>query len=239
MHADVGLIGGTGVADLLEALGGVVVHVPTREGVLRARVLHREGRSLALVRRHSEGHRSPPHRVEYAAMALGLRALGVRACFATAAVGSLHEDWGVGTQVVCADFLDLTGRNATLYDREVVHTDFGKPMGEASRRALVAAARNAESGVYVCANGPRFETPQEILLYRHMGGDVVGMTAATEAILMREAGIDYACLAVVTNLACGLSDAPLDHGEVSRAMRAAGRGAVETLLEAAATVELP
>lgn len=238
MRADVGMIGGTGVYESLAALGGVPVHVPTSEGLVKGRVAEVGGRALFVMARHSAGHKVPPHLVNYRAAALALQTLGAKACFSTAAVGSLREDWPVGTVAVCVDFLDFSGRQVTLFDRRVVHTEFGKPFGNAAFKALADAAKDAARCVYVCANGPRYETPQEIAVYRQLGGDVVGMTAASEAICMKEAGVDYACLAIVTNLACGLSDTPLGHGEVVAAMKNAGPKAVESLLEAARTVEL-
>lgn len=236
MRADVGIIGGTGVSERLERLGGEPVHVPTSAGLLKGRLLEIDGISVFTTRRHSAGHKVPPHLVNYKAAALGLKALGARFCFATAAVGSLREDWPVGTQAVCTDFLDFSGRRQTLFDREVVHTDFTEPFGAVARSALQRAAKGAERCIYVCANGPRYETPQEILLYRQLGGDVVGMTAATEAVLFHEAGIDYACLAIVTNLACGLSATPLAHGEVEAAMQVAGSKALDVLLQAVKAV---
>ena len=233
MRVDVGVIGGTGVAERLAALGGETVHVPTPAGLLKGRVVEIDGCAICALRRHSAGHKVPPHLVNYKAATLGLKALGAKACFATAAVGSLREDWPTGTPAICTDFLDFSGRMPPLFDREVVHTDFSLPFGGAAREALIRVAKDAERCVYVCANGPRFETPEEIRLYRQLGGDVVGMTAATEAILMREAGIDYGCLAIVTNLACGLSSVPLAHGDVEQAMRSSGAAALEVLLEAA------
>ena len=59
------------------------------------------------------------------------------------------------------------------------------------------------------------------------------MTASTEAVLMREANIDYGCLAIVTNLAAGISDAPLSHNEVVEEMNRSGDRAVGVLLGAA------
>jgi 5'-methylthioadenosine phosphorylase len=238
MCADIGIIGGTGIASRLDSLAGTAIEVPTREGPLLGTLVERDGRSLVLIRRHSAGHKVPPHLVNYKAMALGLQNLGAKACFSTAAVGSLHEDWMPGTMVVCSDFLDFSARNQTLFDADVVHTDFSKPFGDKARAALMAAVGEVNEGVYVCANGPRYETPHEIKMYRQLGGDIVGMTAATEAILMHEADIDYSCLAIVTNLACGLSPTPLGHGEVVAAMEEAGERAVQIILRAAATVEL-
>jgi 5'-methylthioadenosine phosphorylase len=66
-----------------------------------------------------------------------------------------------------------------------------------------------------------------------MNADVVGMTASSEAILMREAEVDYACLAIVTNLASGISATPLDHQEVVDEMLRSGERAVNLLLAAA------
>jgi purine nucleoside phosphorylase len=71
---------------------------------------------------------------------------------------------------------------------------------------------------------------------RSLGADVVGMTVASEAIVMREAGVSYGCLAVVTNLACGIGDTKLSHTEVGDAMSLHGERAVETLIQAVKAV---
>lgn len=168
-------------------------------------------------------------------MALGLKALGVKSCFASAAVGSLRPDWPAGMLVVPHDFLDLTARNVTLFDRTVAHTDFSSPLP--ARGALLASAEAEglevhDGGIYVCGNGPRYETPHEIDLYAQVGA-VVGMTASSEAIVMREAGVNYGLLAVVTNLACGISEHPLSHEEVVEEMERSGEKAVAILRRAA------
>lgn len=243
MRIDVGIIGGTGVGDRLLALGGRALHVPTERGLLRGNAIELGGRKVLLIGRHSAGHKVPPHKVNYAAMALGLKALGATTCFATAAVGGLRPDWYPGDLVICDDFLDYSGRNPTLFDRVVRHTDFTEPFGHRGRKALrdSAADRNIRAhhgGTYLCGNGPRYETPEEIRQYHKFGADVVGMTAATEAILMREAGIDYACLAIVTNLAAGISPTPLTHEEVVEMMDRTGPVVVELLEAAVARVEL-
>jgi 5'-methylthioadenosine phosphorylase len=239
MQVDIGIIGGTGIGDRLLRLGGTALHVPTPAGVLRGRYVQINGLNLFLIGRHSAGHKVPPHKVNYRSMALGMRKLGVKACLATAAVGSLRVDWPAGTMVACSDFLDFTGRRLTLFDREVVHTDFSDPFGPKSHAAIVEAATDEgesihESGVYLCADGPRYETPAEIDMYKGLSADLVGMTASSEAILMREAEVDYGCLAIVTNLAAGITEAPLSHGEVVDEMNRSGETAVRILLRAAA-----
>ncbi len=216
------------------------MEVPTPHGMLAGRVVELGGVEALLIGRHSAGHKVPPHLVNYKAMALGLKALGVENCLSTAAVGGLRREWPAGTLVACSDFLDFTGRNLTLFDKQVVHTDFSAPFGVRGRAALLAAGADLgidikREGIYLCGNGPRYETPAEIRLYGQFGADLVGMTAATEAILMREAGIDYACLAIVTNLAAGISPTPLSHEEVVEKMEETGP-VVLRVLERAASI---
>ena len=235
MQFDVALLGGTGIGSRLVALGGKPVHIPTPHGTIRGRHLEYQGANLLLLSRHSAGHKVPPHKVNYVGMATALQLLGVKYCLASAAVGSLRKDWGPGTLVACSDFFDFTGRFATMYDKTVVHTDFTYPFAESVRGALMATAA-AESvavepkGVYLGGNGPRYETPGEILYYASIKADLVGMTASSEAIVMREAGVDYGCLAVVTNLAAGISDQQLSHQEVEDEMNRSGEKAVKLML---------
>ncbi|MEQ1824106.1 MAG: MTAP family purine nucleoside phosphorylase [Fimbriimonadaceae bacterium] len=225
------MIGGTGVGSRLAELPGAPLHVPTERGIVRGRLC---GETFVL-QRHSVGHKTPPHKVAYEGFAFACAELGVEACFSTAAVGSMRPDWPAGTLAVPHDFVDLTFRQTTLFDWKVIHTDFSSPFPARDRLLVAAAQLNLPvqpSGIYVCGNGPRYETPHEIDLYGKIG-DLVGMTAASEAIAMREAGVPYACLCVVTNLACGLSENPLSHEEVVDEMNRSGEKAVAILLGAA------
>jgi len=237
------LVAGTGVAAEFRALGGRAVAVPTPFGLLRCRVVTIGAVQVAVVLRHSEGHRTLPHLVNYRAMASGLRRLGARFCLGTAAVGSLHSDWAVGDLAVCSDVLDLSGRNVTLFTREVRHVPMEEAMHPMCAQALASAAsevlgdeaatRLHPDAVYVCGNGPRYETRAEIRAMRALGGDVVGMTAGTEAIVMTEGGLRYGCLCVVSNLAAGLGDGAIAHEGVEATVRAAAPKASSILAQAA------
>lgn len=218
--ARVALIGGTGTGPLLAGLPARPVRVPTPFGTFQAALADQ---GILLVKRHSAGHRVPPHKIAFHAIADGLRRSGVRTCLATAAVGSLRRDWPTGTIVIVRDFLDLSYRRATLFDREVVHTDMTDPAPAATY--LLEAARQAgievaDGGVYANLDGPRYETPAEIAMLTGLGAGVVGMTAGTEAILLAESKIAYGCVAVVSNLAAGMEGEALDHADVVNAMEA-------------------
>lgn len=231
------IIGGTGVQSLpswtLQAEHAFEEGVYLYEGSLG-------GESALLLPRHSKGHKTPPHRIPHARHVRLLKEQGVQAVLATAAVGSLRTDWAPGTLVVLSDFLDFMRKVNTLYHDTVVHTDFTEPFSPLLREALLRAAEQVglsvqSGGVYVCAPGPRYETPAEISMFRMLGGDVIGMTVAPEAILMREAGIHYAAVAIVTNLGAGLSGQPLTHEEVEQVMQ----GATESIARLfAATLRL-
>lgn len=243
MKFDVAIIGGTGIGSRLMALGGSPVHIPTPLGTIRGRALEHEGVRLLLLSRHSAGHKVPPHLVNYPAMATALKQLGVRYCLATAAVGSLNREMQVGSFVACSDFYDLTFRNLTLFHRTVEHTAFPEPFSETLRQGLKASAEKigreiVMEGIYCGLNGPRYETPAEIALYQQLNVDLVGMTSSSEAILMREAGVEYGCLAIVTNLAAGLTDVPPNHEEVVEEMNRSGEQAVQILLHTAQLVTL-
>lgn len=235
MRFDVAIIGGTGIGSRLTELGGRPIHIPTPHGTIRGQHLQVQDANLLLLSRHSAGHKVPPHKVNYVGMATALQQLGVKYCLSSAAVGSLRKGWGPGTFVACSDFFDFSGRFATMYDTSVVHTDFTHPFSEQINEALLSTAKESNipiepKGTYLCGNGPRYETPKEILYYASIGADVVGMTAATEAIVMREASIEYGCLAVVTNLAAGISEQKLSHQEVEDEMNRSGETAVKILL---------
>lgn len=236
MQAAVAVIGGSGVGSLLASWGGPVVHVPTPFGMMRARRTALEERNCYVIERHGAGHKTAPHLVNYRALAAGAQALGVGVCFSSAAVGSLTRRLEPGAFVVCSDFVDASGRQVTRYQRTVHHSPMSPGFDERAQAALFAACAaagvHAEEGVYVGVDGPRYETPAEI---RHLAklGDVVGMTAASEAIAFREAGIPYGCLALVTNRGAGLSERPPDHQEVLLAMRELGATAAAVLRAAA------
>jgi 5'-methylthioadenosine phosphorylase len=75
-----------------------------------------------------------------------------------------------------------------------------------------AGSTLVDGGVYAQTTGPRFETPAEV---RALGAhaDIVGMTLAAELILAGEAGLAYAAVCVVDNLANGLATEQLTLAE--------------------------
>ena len=78
-------------------------------------------------------------------------------------------------------------------------------------------------GVYCGVNGPQFETPAEIRMFRALGADAVGMSTVFEVIAAAHCGLPTAAIAMITNMAAGVLMQPLSGAEVNEI--AARRGA--------------
>jgi len=61
-------------------------------------------------------------------------------------------------------------------------------------------------GVLACTEGPRYETPAEIEMFRRLGCDIVGMTGLPEAVLARELEMCYATICYISNRAAGAQE---------------------------------
>ncbi|HZO89701.1 MAG TPA: S-methyl-5'-thioinosine phosphorylase [Chthonomonadaceae bacterium] len=243
MEGHIAIIGGTGLEELPPEIFVEPIQIETRFGlarVLSASYNYVEPYKLYFLARHGAAHGLAPHQINYRANIAALVALGVRYVFATNAVGSLRPDLVPGTLVLLHDFIDFTRSRPLTYFAEGEtwqHTDFSVPYSPRLRTAVLEAARKlgialAERGVYLCCDGPRFETPAEIRLFGQWGADVIGMTGLPEAIFAREAGLEYAAVAIVTNFGAGITNLPVDHLAVVEAMRATGALVRELLMEA-------
>ncbi|NLZ38467.1 MAG: S-methyl-5'-thioadenosine phosphorylase [Firmicutes bacterium] len=223
MEYRLAIIGGTGVYDPQLLTEVEQLEVVTRYGTALLTQGVYQGERVVFLARHGKEHGTPPHLVNYRANIAALVKLGVQRVIATAAVGSLNESMPPGSMVLLHQFLDFTkGREATFFtggEAGVVHTDFTEPYCPELNDILLQAASAAglqllQGGVYVCTEGPRFETPAEIKMFKQLGGDLVGMTNVPEVVLAREAGICYSTVAMCTNFAAGISPTVLSHQEV-------------------------
>ena len=211
-QARVGIIGGTGLGDvLLEEAGGEPVEVETPFGPPSAPpiVANWEGIEVAFLSRHGPGHLINPTNVPYRANIWALKQLGVSAIIASGATGSLREDIEPGHLVLCDQVIDKTFlRASTFFDEGLaVHVEFAEPFCPRLRRLLVTAGKQMDTtvhhaGTYVCMEGPQFSSRAESNMHRQWGGDLIGMTCLPEAKLAREAEICYALVALPTDYDC-------------------------------------
>lgn len=226
-----GVITGTGVTEHFELSESKTVK--TEFG---SAYVYKSKGGYYVLPRHGPWHKVPPHMVNYRANLAAMDKLGVRNVVATSAVGSMDPKLGVGQMGLVDQFIDFTKhREETFFGDEVAHTDMTNPYSAGLNSALGRAADNMKLKlrrglVYVCAEGPRFETAAEIRMFRKLGGDVVGMTGVPEVVLAREKGLEYASLVIATNWAAGIQDR-VSHEEVVKVMKKTGRKARD-LIEA-------
>ncbi len=208
------VIGGTGVYRLADLQEVETRELDTRFGAPSGpvRIGTLDGRRVAFLARHGEGHSVPPHQVNYRANLQALKDLGATRVLALNTVGGITEACGPRVLVCPDQLIDYTwGRISTICEEpgtEVLHVDFGDPYTHLLRQQILAAAREAgvdlvDGGCYGATQGPRLETRAEIRRMRRDGCDLVGMTGMPEAGLAREMGLEYACLAIVANWAAG------------------------------------
>jgi 5'-methylthioadenosine phosphorylase len=231
MTAPLALIAGTGFYEIPQIDSPVVSDIETAYGTARITRGAWHGRDVIFLTRHGASHSVPPHLVNYRANIRALADLGVEEVIAVNVVGGIDPSLKPGSLALVDDFIDYTsGRAGTFFDgvqeSGVRHDDMTDPYDRALQDQLRTAAQDvgvplAEHAVYVCFDGPRFETAAEIKMAASWGATVVGMTGCPEVALAREAGLRYASIALVSNPATGVSDEPVSLDEIRAAITSA------------------
>lgn len=143
---------------------------------------------------------------------------GARVIVLTNAAGGLRRDLAVGRPVLIADHINLTGRNPLLGTNDDRFGPRFPDLTAAYSPRLRELARTIEptlpEAVYAGLLGPSYETPAEVRMVGALGADVVGMSTVIETIAAVHAGAEVLAMSLVTNLAAGLGDEGLDHGDV-------------------------
>jgi 5'-methylthioadenosine phosphorylase len=210
--ARIGIIGGTGITTFIT--NGKPIRIGTPYGPSPIITIGEfGGKEVAYLPRHGEKHTVPPHNINYQANIWALYSLGVERIFSTNAVGAINIKYQVGDLVIPGDFIDLTkSRTSTFFNEApVTHIDVSTPYCPELSALLRKACQNYnetfwDQAVYLCTEGPRYETPAEIRMFRQLGCDIVGMTAIPELVLARELEMCYSSLSFVTNMGAGLQE---------------------------------
>jgi len=185
------------------------------------------------------GVRSVVHAVRTAAAA------GCRTIVLTNGCGGLNPAWTPGTPVLIRDHINLTAASPIEGANFVDLTDLYSPR---LRELARGVDPDLDQGVYVQFRGPHYETPAEVRMAKILGGDLVGMSTALEAIAARQSGMEVLGISLVTNLAAGIppqaggapnTARPLSHDEVIEAGQAAAERCGRLLSAIVAKIEVP
>ncbi|MDM4765522.1 purine-nucleoside phosphorylase [Pelomonas sp. SE-A7] len=152
-------------------------------------------------------------------MAGALRSLarwGVKLVLQTNASGSLRPHMPPGSLMLISDHINAPQRSPLIGEpgsSRFCDMSAAYDLELRSHAKALAKERNQilGEGVYCWAVGPQFETPAEIRMFAAWGADAVGMSTVPETILARHAGLRVMGLALMTNMAAGLSDEALTH----------------------------
>lgn len=217
---DVAVIGGVNFS-IAEVAESITVETPF--GVVRAYPFNARGKNAVLIPRHADGQKHlPPHMINYRAIVRAVTELGIERAISVNSVGTMHGH-PIGSFVLPDDLVDLTrSRISTFHDERTVHVDMTEPycpqIRQGLKKALIKGNIGFADGVYVCTEGPRFETRAEIRMMSRFG-DIVGMTGMPEVALAKELNLCYASICTVTNNACGMGTEKVTASEVVRTLR--------------------
>ncbi len=226
---DIALTLGSGWGRAAELIGETTATIPATDvtgfskpaleghvGTIRS-ILTPEGKRILVIgaRTHYyEGHgvRRVVHSVRTAA------ATGAKIMVLTNGAGGIKPTWRPGQPVLISDHLNLTAdsplEGATFVDLTDLYSSRLRDIARSIDPTL-------DEGVYTQFRGPHYETPAEVRMARTLGGDIVGMSTALEAIAARQAGMEILGFSLITNLAAGIQETPLSHAEVIEAGREA------------------
>ena len=93
-------------------------------------------------------------------------------------------------------------------------TAYAAPLRAIAREAAREQGYDLPEGVYLAVLGPSYETPAEIRAFRTLGATLVGMSTVHEVIVARHMGMQVLGLSLVTNAAAGVSAEVIHHEEV-------------------------
>ena len=219
------IIGGTGVYEAFENASSHVILTAYGEASYDLVVV--DGVEIIFLARHGKTHNRPPHKINYRANMMALKMLEVDEIYATCAVGSMNDHYEPGHVVLITDFIDFTkSRVQTFFegdDDKVAHVEMTSPYCPDLSQRFLESYEKFEidykgTAVYVCTEGPRFETAAEIKMYHMLGGDIVGMTNVPECVLAKELGMCYSAIGVITNWCTGIEGKSIEGHQISASM---------------------
>ena len=203
-----GVIGGSGLYDFpfLEDKKELSISTPFGDPSSPIIMGTLKGKKVAFLARHGIGHVFTPSEVNYRANLYALKSLGVTRVVSVSACGSLREELAPGQIVIPDQIVDLTHKRERTFfgDGAVVHISVADPFclkfaAKAYKSVSKTGVGVSRGGTYLTIEGPRFSTKAESNLYRQWGMSIIGMTAAPEIFLAKEAEMCYATIAHVTD----------------------------------------
>jgi len=208
----IGIIGGSGLekGDILQNIEELEINTPYGKPSSKIKKGILNGTEIYILSRHGINHEITPTNVNNKANIYALAQLGCEYIIATSAVGSLKESIKPGDFIIANQFIDFTKhRDITFFDdfkKGIKHTSLADPFSENLRQYLIDSCeelnlKNHKIGTIITIEGPRFSTRAESFMFKNFA-HVINMSTAPEAILAKEAEVEYAVIAMSTDYDC-------------------------------------
>ena len=148
--------------------------------------------------------------------------LGAKKLILTNAAGGVNTAFTPGDLMLLEDHISafvpspLRGENLDALGTRFPDMScvYDIPLRQAAEEAAGSQGIALQKGVYLQWQGPNYESPAEIRMFRTLGADAVGMSTVCEAIAARHMGLRVCAVSCITNMACGILPQPLSHQEV-------------------------
>ena len=226
----IGIIGGSGMEkwDILNDVYELKnIETPYGNPSSKIKVGNFKGSEVYIISRHGENHEITPTHVNNRANIYSFIKLECKYVIATTAAGSLKENVAPGDFVIIDQFIDFTKfRKNTFYDNfknGIKHESMADPFSKTLRQYLINSCeelnlKHHKKGTVITIEGPRFSTRAESFMFRNYA-DIINMSTAPEAILAKEAGLEYAAIAMSTDYDCWKThEKPVTWEEVLKVM---------------------
>lgn len=145
-----------------------------------------------------------------------LARLGVKNLILTNAAGGMNPALKPGDLVLLNGFINFTQIDI-LPKNQLPETFFSERLSLIAKQTARDSGMQLHEGTYCWTPGPSYETHAEVKIIHDLGADVVGMSTVPELIMAAHLGLNILGISLVTNLAAGISAAPLTHEEVKAA----------------------
>ena len=151
-----------------------------------------------------------------------LKELGITTLFVSNASGGLNPAFKIGDLMMITDHINMFGNNPllgpNLNELGTCFPDMSQAydhnLSERARKIAYDHQIDLKEGVYVGVTGPTFETPAEYKMFRILGGDAIGMSTVPEVIVARHMGIKVFGMSIITDSGVPGEIREISHEEV-------------------------
>lgn len=229
-NPEIGIILGSGLGDFADSFESIIVPYNEIPGFQKSNVAGHKGQLVfaevngkKVVMMQGRYHFYEGHSMQTVTFPVKvMKKLGVQKLIITNAAGAICGEFNPGELMFITDHINFMGTNPLIgANDDTLGTRF-PDMSEVYNEELIELAEDIaeklgisyQKGVYVATTGPSYETPAEILMFRKLGGNAVGMSTVPEAIVANYCGLKVLGISCLTNYAAGVSDCMLNHQEV-------------------------